>query len=94
MTMNKAEPDLSVMEVNSIHGQFLCILQKVNFSLCWSHPPVGRKTLISLIHHNRAVEQQSMILDKKAPIITAIQISSSQAHLVHVPGRKAKWECG
>lgn len=46
-----------MMEVNSIHGQFLCILQKVNFSLCWSHPPVGRATSISLILQYRAVKQ-------------------------------------
>lgn len=53
----QTQPDLSMMEVNSIHGQFLCILQKVNFSLCWSHPPVGRRKSLALIHHSRAVKQ-------------------------------------
>lgn len=36
--------DLSVMEVHPIHRQFLCILQKINFSLCWRHSPVCRIT--------------------------------------------------
>ncbi len=45
--------NLSVMEVHPVHGQFLCILQEVNFSLCWSHPPVGRIMVISVTNNNR-----------------------------------------
>lgn len=45
--------NLSVMEVYPIHGQLLRILQEVNFSLCWSHPPVGRGAVISVTNNNR-----------------------------------------
>lgn len=44
--------NLSVMEVNSIHGEFLCILQEIHLGLCRSHPPVCRIRVLSVTDLN------------------------------------------
>lgn len=95
-TLKETQPDLSMMEVNSIHGQFLCILQKVNFSLCWSHPPVGRRKFLSLIHHSRAVSNQSMIFGQRGSNCYSDSIIhfSVPPRAAHVPKRNAKSERG
>lgn len=47
------------MEVHTVHGKFLCILQKVDFSLGWSHPPAGRiKTKQQAFLNNKVIMEK------------------------------------